>query len=44
LLGESLDNLESLVKKSLEEMIGNGGLSGDTAADVDTWDVTIVQK
>lgn len=39
LQGESAENMQYLLERSVNSMIGNGGLSGDSMAEVDEYQV-----
>ncbi len=36
---DSMQTIQDILHTSIETMVGNGGLSGDTSIEVDTWDV-----
>ena len=36
---DAMATIQDILHGSIERMVGNGGLSGDTSIGVDTWDV-----
>lgn len=38
---DARDELEAVLTNSVDRLVGEGGLSGDTLATVNTWDATL---